>query len=148
ALRQARGETVEIWTPELNLGLSGRLPDDWIPDVDTRLSLYARLARVDETGALDAFEAELEDRFGAIPDPAAALLRLTRLRLLARAAGVEKIDAGPAAIALTPHGKRALPAVDGLAEKNGRWLLAERIEADQARVERVAELLAELGEGD
>lgn len=146
ALRQARGEQVEVWTPELNLGLSGRLPEDWIPETDTRLSLYARLARIEDGGALDAFEAELEDRFGAIPEPAAALLQLTRLRLLARAAGVEKVDAGPAAIALTPHGKRVMPEVDGLAEKNGRWLLSERIEDDHARVERVTELLAELAD--
>ena len=66
--------------------------------------------------------------------------------LLARAAGVEKIDAGPAAIALTPKGRQAPPGVDGLVEKNGRWLLAERIADERARVERVAEVLGELVE--
>lgn len=144
ALRAARGEAVDSWTPELNLGLAGRLPNDWIPEVDTRLSLYGRLARVESGSTLDAFEAELEDRFGAIPDAAGALVQLTRLRLLARAAGVAKVDAGPAAIALTPKGKRKLSEVDGLVEKNGRWLLPERIEEDRARAARVAEVLAEL----
>ena len=146
ALRAARGQAVDEWTPQLNLGLAGRLPDDWIPEIDVRLSLYGRLARVADTPTLDAFEAELEDRFGALPDPARALLQLTRLRLLARAAGIEKIDAGPAAIALTPKGKQALPKVDGLAEKNGRWLLAERIEDERARADRLAEVLGELVE--
>ena len=144
ALRQARGEEVEAWTPQLNLGLSGRLPDDWIPEVDVRLSLYARLSRVADTPTLDGFEAELEDRFGALPDDAAALIGAVRLRLLARAAEVEKVDAGPAAIALTPHGKRDAPAIDGLEEKNGRWLLKERINDDRARAERVAEVLGEM----
>ena len=146
ALRAARGQAVDIWTPELNLGLAGRLPGDWIPEIDVRLSLYGRLARVSETSTLDAFEAELEDRFGAVPDPARALLQLTRLRLLALAAGVEKVDAGPAAIALTPKGRQDLPSVAGLAEKNGRWLLAERIDDERARVARVEEVLGELVE--
>ena len=146
ALRQARGEEVEVWTPELNLGLAGRLPDDWIPEIDTRLSLYARLSRIEDASALDAFEAELEDRFGAVPDAASALLLQARLRLLAKVAGVAKIDAGPAAIALTPKGKQAMPEVDGLAEKNGRWLLAERLDDERARAERVAEVLAEAGD--
>ena len=146
ALRAARGQAVDGWTPQLNLGLAGRLPDDWIPEIDVRLSLYGRLARIADTPTLDAFEAELEDRFGALPDPARALVQLTRLRLLARAAEIEKIDAGPAAIALTPKGKRTMPTVDGLLEKNGRWLLAERIDDERARADRVTELLGELVE--
>ncbi|WP_375427224.1 TRCF domain-containing protein [uncultured Sphingomonas sp.] len=146
ALRAARGQAVDQWTPQLNIGLAGRLPQDWIPEIDVRLSLYGRLARIVDTPTLDSFEAELEDRFGAIPEAAHALLQLTRLRLLARAAEMERIDAGPAAIALTPKGKQSLPEVAGLAEKNGRWLLAERIEDDRARVARVAELLGELVE--
>ena len=146
ALRAARGEAVDVWTPEMNLDLAGRLPEDWVPETDVRLSLYGRLARIDDESALDVFEAELEDRFGAIPDHARALLTLARLRLLARAAGIAKVDAGPAAIALTPHGKREMPAVDGLSEKNGRWLLAERIDDAGERAERVQELLATLAE--
>ena len=59
---------------------------------------------------------------------------------------VEKIDAGPAAIALTPKGKQAAPEVDGLLEKNGRWLLAERIDDERARADRVTEVLGELVE--
>ena len=144
ALRAARGQAVDQWTPQLNLGLAGRFPEDWVPEIDVRLSLYGRLARIADTGALDAFEAELEDRFGALPDPARALVQLTRLRLLARAAGIEKIDAGPAAIALTPKGRQAMPEVDGLIEKNGRWLLAERIDDERARVARVEGVLGEM----
>jgi transcription-repair coupling factor (superfamily II helicase) len=144
ALRQVRGEAVDGWTPELNLGLAGRLPDDWIPEIDVRLSLYGRLARVADAAALDAFEAELEDRFGQVPGPAHALIQITRLRLLTRAAGVEKVDAGPAAIALTPKGKANMPKVDGLIEKNGRWLVIERIQDDQERADRVQDILGEL----
>ena len=38
ALRAARGEAVERWTPELHLGVAGRLPDGWIPEAELRVS--------------------------------------------------------------------------------------------------------------
>ena len=148
-LRAARGETVDRWTPQLNLGLQGRWPAEWIPEPDARISLYARLARVADAGALDALAAELEDRFGPPPPEARALLDLAAVRLAAHDARIERIDAGPAAIALTPRKDFAGDAAAaGLAEKNGRWLLAERIEDDAERLERVREVLGALGSGE
>ncbi|WP_093313602.1 helicase-related protein [Sphingomonas jatrophae] len=144
ALRQARGETVDRWTPELELGATGRLPETWIPEEEVRVGLYVRLARIEAEDALDAFESELADRFGPLPDEAATLIAATRIRLLARASEVARIDAGPGAIALTMRGK-AEPGIEGLTEKNGRWLLAERIEEPAARMERVRTLLEEIG---
>ncbi|PVE57985.1 DEAD/DEAH box helicase [Arthrobacter sp. TPD3018] len=143
ALRTARGETVERWTPELHLGIEGRLPADWIPDEDLRLSLYARLARLRDVEDVEAFEEELRDRFGDVPDAAARLIALARVRELARAHGVARIDAGPAAVALTPRADSDIAAhVDGLEAKNGRLILAERIADPGERMERIATLLA------
>jgi transcription-repair coupling factor (superfamily II helicase) len=65
-LREARGEAVDLAEPELKLGMAGRLPPEWIPEEDVRLALYLRLARLADGGALDAFEAELSDRFGEL----------------------------------------------------------------------------------
>lgn len=144
ALRAAQGEVVERWTPELNLGRPGALPDSWIPNADVRLTLYIRLARIAEEARLDAFEDELIDRFGALPEPAVRLLAQTRLRLTARAARIARVDAGPAAIALTPRREfDADPAAHGLVEKNNRLLLAE-ITTDEDRTERVQALLEAL----
>jgi transcription-repair coupling factor (superfamily II helicase) len=143
ALRTARGETVERWTPELHLGLEGQLPADWIPDEDLRLSLYARLARLRDVEDVEAFEEELRDRFGDVPDAAIRLISLARVRELARAHGVARIDAGPAAVALTPRADSDITAhVDGLEAKNGRLILAERIADAGERMERIATLLA------
>ena len=143
ALRTARGETVERWTPELHLGLEGQLPADWIPDEDLRLSLYARLARLRDVEDVEAFEEELRDRFGDVPDAAMRLIALARVRELARAHGVARIDAGPAAVALTPRADSDIAAhVDGLEAKNGRLILAERIADAGERMERIATLLA------
>jgi len=144
ALRRARGEAVDDWTPVLNLEAAGWLPDDYVPEPEVRLDLYARVARAADPAAVDALADEVEDRFGAPPPPVLDLLALARLRALARLAGVEKVDAGPAAIALSFHGDRAAAAA-GLVDADGalRWkderlVLAERSEPGPERLERVA----------
>ena len=145
ALRAARGETVERWTPELSLGVSGGLPDAYIPDVEVRLGLYARLARLSSEVELEAFAEELEDRFGPLPPEAELLIAVARVRRLAADAAIAKVDAGPAAIALTPrHEFGGAAEAAGLAEKNGRLILAERIEDPAERLNRVETLLAAL----
>uniref|UniRef100_UPI0035CC4E3D TRCF domain-containing protein n=1 Tax=uncultured Sphingomonas sp. TaxID=158754 RepID=UPI0035CC4E3D len=149
ALRAARGEDVERWTPELNLGATGALPADWIPEAELRVTLYARLARLEDAGALDGFIAELEDRFGPPPPAARLLLDIAAIRLAAMDARIARIDAGPAAIALTPRKDFAGAAgAAGLTEKNGRLLLAERIEDPGERLERVRALLDALAVGE
>ncbi len=102
ALRAARGEDVDDWQPELRVGTEGHLPAEWLPDTDLRLQMYGRFARLQSVGDVDVFEEELADRFGSIPEAAQSLLALVRLRIVARKAGIRRIDAGPAAIALTP----------------------------------------------
>ncbi len=110
--------------------------------LDLRLSLYARLARVRDAEDVEAFEEELRDRFGDLPDAAIQLIALARLRELARAHGLARIDAGPAAIALTPRPDCGIAAqVEGLEEKNGRLILAERIDDAGERLERLTALL-------
>jgi transcription-repair coupling factor (superfamily II helicase) len=147
ALREARGEAVDDWLPILNLGVSGRLPAEWIPEEEVRVGLYGRLARIADLAALDSFEQELGDRFGELPDEAVRLVAVARVRILARAIGIEKIDAGPAAIALTPRGRIELDgSAAGLENKDGRLLLKERIEDPTDRLSRLEGVLAELGD--
>ena len=143
ALREARGETSTAWRPELQLGITGRLPEDWIPAVDVRLPLYARLARIADHNQLDAFESELEDRFGTIPEEAATLLAVMRARLLCHSIGIARIDSGPAAIALTPRPDVEIRRTE-LIEKNGRLLLVDRDEDPRRRLGRVIRLLEDL----
>ena len=145
ALRAAQGKDADTWEPEVNLGIPGYLPEPWIPEVDVRLTLYARLARMSDIGEIDGFEAELEDRFGPLPDPASALLDNARIGAMALAAGVREVDTGPAALALTMDDPTAtLPDPFERAER--RWLVRERIDDPRDRAERVRELLDELVE--
>jgi transcription-repair coupling factor (superfamily II helicase) len=102
AVRAAKGEVAgpEI-APELNIGLTGSIPEAYVPDATLRINLYARLARTTEVEAVDSFAEELEDRFGPVPPETEALLDLARIQALSQAAGVARIDAGPKGIALT-----------------------------------------------
>ena len=147
ALRAARGENVDRSSPELHLGLAGRLPGSWMPDVELRITSYARLARLTDADAIENFEAELEDRFGALPEEARTLMAVARIRAGARAAQVAAITAGPAAIALTPRSGAAIDeAASGLERKDGRLLLRERIDDPVARLERIDLLLGTIVE--
>lgn len=147
ALRTARGETVDRWSPVLHVGMTGRLPDDWIPEPEVRITLYGRLSRLVEARDLEMFEAELEDRFGALPKEACDLLELARVRLLARRAQIARIDAGPGAIALTPR-PDFCAAAGALEAKNGRLLLRKPMKDAAARLAQVTALLEELACGD
>jgi transcription-repair coupling factor (superfamily II helicase) len=143
ALKAARGEAVDRWTPELSLGLAGSLPESWIPEVELRLNLYIRLARTATPEVLDALAEEVEDRFGTLPAEARTVFAVARIGLLAAAAGIERIVAGPAAIALTPRSGVTIVA-DGLEAKGDRLLLREPTEANEARLDRIVDLLASL----
>jgi transcription-repair coupling factor (superfamily II helicase) len=145
ALRAVRGEAVEDWSPEINLGIEGYLPENWVPEQDIRIGLYSRLARLRDSQELDSFEDELADRFGELPIQAQQMLAQSRLKLMAGAANIQKIDAGPAAIALTLRPGRARP--DGrsdLIEKNGRLLLAGDFSDDAARLQAAEQVLSDL----
>jgi transcription-repair coupling factor (superfamily II helicase) len=145
AIRAARGEDADSWIAELRLGVTGRLPEEWVPEEDVRTNLYLRIARLASAAEEEALAAELEDRFGTLPEEASRLLALARLRRLAREAKVARVDAGPAAIALTPRpGTRIAAKAHGLEKKDDRLLLRQATEADDSRLETLRELLEAL----
>lgn len=80
---------------EVNLRVSALIPDDYLPDVQTRLTLYKRLASAENHEQLKDLQVEMIDRFGLLPEPAKNLVRVTELKLLADKLGIIKIDAGP-----------------------------------------------------
>ncbi|NJC05522.1 transcription-repair coupling factor (superfamily II helicase) [Sphingomonas kaistensis] len=143
ALRHARGEDVSTPEPELRLDTAGQLPAEWIPEEEVRLALYLRLARLEDSPGLDSLRAEMADRFGELPEEAEALLASAQVRNLARAAGVRRIDAGPAAIAITPA-DAAADVPEPLEGKDGRWLLRPQGERPSERLVELEAVLAEL----
>jgi transcription-repair coupling factor (superfamily II helicase) len=79
---------------EVNLRLPALIPDDYLPDINTRLVLYKRIAAATDATELRELQVEMIDRFGLLPDPTRNLFKLTQTKLLAAELGVHKIDAG------------------------------------------------------
>jgi len=97
-LRQGGGEETESdgrWSPQITVGTPVMLPETYVPDLPLRLSLYRRLGDLEEPDQIDAFGAELIDRFGPLPDEVEHLLKIVYIKALCRRANVEKVDAGP-----------------------------------------------------
>ncbi|MCA7012833.1 transcription-repair coupling factor [Dickeya dadantii] len=77
---------------DVELRLPALLPDDFIPDVNTRLSFYKRIASAKNDNELDDLKAELIDRFGKLPDAARHLLQVAGLRQQAQLLGIKRIE--------------------------------------------------------
>ncbi len=83
------------WSPQISVGTPVMIPDDYVPDLHLRLGLYRRLGEITELSDIDAFGAELIDRFGPLPLEVQHLLKIVYIKSLCRTANVEKLDAGP-----------------------------------------------------
>jgi transcription-repair coupling factor (superfamily II helicase) len=83
------------WSPQITIGTPVLIPEDYVADLPVRLSLYRRLAELEDERDIDSFGAEMADRFGPLPDEVKHLLATVVLKALCRRANVAKIEAGP-----------------------------------------------------
>ena len=90
---------------EVDLQIPALLPEDYLPDVHTRLVFYKRIASAESNEELDELQVEMIDRFGLLPVPAHALLGITALKLKANPMGIRKIEAGSASGRILFEGK-------------------------------------------
>jgi transcription-repair coupling factor (superfamily II helicase) len=103
AVAEQRGQIVEDagqWSPLIAVGAAIMIPEDYVSDLQLRLALYRRLADLSDIADIDAFGAELIDRFGPLPDEVQHLLKIVYIKVLCRAANVEKLDAGPKGVVI------------------------------------------------
>ncbi|WP_295908949.1 transcription-repair coupling factor [uncultured Xanthomonas sp.] len=84
---EARGAEVELHVPAL-------IPDDYLPDVHTRLTLYKRISSARDSDGLRELQVEMIDRFGLLPDPVKHLFAIAELKLQANALGIRKLELG------------------------------------------------------
>jgi transcription-repair coupling factor (superfamily II helicase) len=83
------------WSPQINIGTPVLIPEDYVADLSVRLGLYRRLADIEDEQEIEAFGAELVDRFGKLPEEVEHLLKIVTIKSLCRRANVEKIETGP-----------------------------------------------------
>ena len=95
ALREGREPSLDQLLADhtdIELRVPTLLPDDYIPDVNMRLSIYKRIASTADADALEDLRIELVDRFGLLPKPAQNLLQVARLRQQATPLGIKRIE--------------------------------------------------------
>jgi transcription-repair coupling factor (superfamily II helicase) len=79
---------------EVELHLPALIPDDYLPDVHARLTLYKRIASARDADRLRELQVEMIDRFGLLPDATKHLFTAAELKLDATRLGIRKLDLG------------------------------------------------------
>jgi transcription-repair coupling factor (superfamily II helicase) len=88
------GQRQEDFTPQISVDAPILIPEPYVPDLDLRMGLYRRLGEIDDRQAVDAFAAELIDRFGPLPDETQNLLKIVETKLNCKKACIAKLDVG------------------------------------------------------
>ncbi|MGZ8354631.1 MAG: transcription-repair coupling factor [Allosphingosinicella sp.] len=101
------------FSPQITVDAPIMIPEDYVPDLDLRMGLYRRMNELESSGEIEAFAAELIDRFGKLPDETDNLLKIIEIKLNCRAAQVVKLDVGPKG-ALVHFHNDAFPDLEGL----------------------------------
>ncbi len=83
---QSREERID---PEIRLGLSAFLPENYVSDPNQRLVLYRKLASARNDEDIYMAGDELRDRYGELPSAAALLLEVMKLRVIMKQLRVE-----------------------------------------------------------
>ncbi|WP_292657841.1 TRCF domain-containing protein, partial [Mesorhizobium sp.] len=121
------------WSPQIAVGTAVMIPESYVPDLQLRLALYRRLGDLENTEEIDAFGAELIDRFGPLPEEVKHLLKIVFIKALCRKANVEKLDAGPKGVVIHFR-KREFPNPVGLVKLIGEQGSLAKIRPDQSVV--------------
>ncbi|WP_019995147.1 transcription-repair coupling factor [Aureimonas ureilytica] len=136
AVAEMKGVEIETdgsWSPQISLGTAVMIPESYVPDLQLRMTLYRRLAELEDAREIDAFGAELIDRFGKLPVEVEHLLKVVFIKALCRKANIEKLDAGPKGLVIQFRDKTfANPAA--LVRYIGEQGPAAKIRPDQSIV--------------
>jgi transcription-repair coupling factor (superfamily II helicase) len=94
-MAELKGEVVvHPLDPEINVPFSAYIPESCIPDLDQRLAMYRRLAKLENPADIADIKAEMEDRYGELPPVTRNLLTKILLKALSARAGIQRLDLG------------------------------------------------------
>lgn len=111
AVAEAKNGTEEqeedtAWSPQITAGMPVLIPENYVRDLGIRMGLYKRLADMTDVNEIEAFAAEMTDRFGPLPAEVENLMEIIAIKTLCRRANVEKIEAGPKGAVVTLKNNR------------------------------------------
>ena len=101
------------FSPQITVDAPILIPEDYVPDLDLRMGLYRRMNEIEDKSGVEAFAAEMIDRFGALPEATRNLIDVIGIKLECRMARVAKLDVGPKG-ALVTFAEGGFPNVPGL----------------------------------
>ncbi|OWK29313.1 transcription-repair coupling factor [Sphingomonas dokdonensis] len=101
------------FSPQITVDAPILIPEEYVPDLDLRMALYRRLNELDEKRELEAFAAEMIDRFGPLPEATDNLVKVIEIKMNAKTACVAKMDVGPKGALVSFHDDTP-PNVPGL----------------------------------
>ncbi|NUQ17509.1 MAG: transcription-repair coupling factor [Sphingomonas sp.] len=119
----------EEFTPQISVDAPIMIPEHYVPDLDLRMGLYRRLGELEDRNAIEAFAAELIDRFGALPEETANLMRIVEVKLNCREAMIAKLDIGPKGAVVT-FADSGFPDLSGLLSYIDRLKGAAKLRPD------------------
>ena len=76
---------------DINLNIPALIPENYMPDVNLRLTMYKRISSTKSKIEIKHIESELIDRFGELPEQTTNLLLMAHLRNQANTLGIKKI---------------------------------------------------------
>jgi transcription-repair coupling factor (superfamily II helicase) len=92
--KQKKQVVVEPLETHVDLGLETWIPEEYIPDVRTRVEVYRRLTGCRSEESLDEAERQILDRFGNLPAPVEGFLRTMRVKIRAAAFDLASVSPG------------------------------------------------------
>lgn len=118
------------FSPQISIGLPVLIPANYVPDLDVRMDLYNRLGNLEDMKEVDSFQAEVLDRFGEYPLEVKNLFETIQLKILAKKAHIERLDAGPKGATISFY-QNIFPNPAGLIEYISSQMGTIKIRPDQ-----------------
>ncbi|MDR1044905.1 MAG: transcription-repair coupling factor [Candidatus Adiutrix sp.] len=123
AIAELKGRPLEEeMEPEVAMGLPAYLPSDYVPDTESRLVMYRRLASAADFEEIGSLREEMRDRFGPPPEEARSLAAMMEIKIMLKKAKVRRLETGAGGLTLSfgPEGPANYEAVMALVMDRGR----------------------------
>jgi transcription-repair coupling factor (superfamily II helicase) len=131
--KSGAAERREEFTPQINVEAPILIPEHYVPDLDLRMGLYRRLGELDDRQGVEAFAAELIDRFGKLPSETQNLMQIIETKINCKKACIAKLDVGAKGAVVT-FATSGFPDLAGLLGYVERLKGAARLRPDSKLV--------------
>ncbi|HMO02747.1 MAG TPA: transcription-repair coupling factor [Oligoflexia bacterium] len=123
AIANLKGERLpieEMIDPEIKGEITAYIPEDYLPDISERLTLYQRLAMAPSEVEIEELRSEMIDRYGRLPEETSCLLELSKIKATARKLAALSVEIRPTSLTLkiAPEGYAKAEEIFRLAQQS------------------------------